>query len=122
MVIRAQTRLLTNLRRAPVYREILQYSYQDYLEKFLIPYYLSRGIELSEPESLEKAGSLRTYAAGLRAFEDEGTQTRPGGVDGGGEPGRTRPQDDDATHSSHPCPNVLRWHAIPRRRAPTLSV
>ena len=30
---------IRKLRRAPVYREILQYSYQDYLQKFLIPYY-----------------------------------------------------------------------------------
>ena len=53
--------------RAAMYREILQYSYSDYLQKFLIPYYGSRGIDLSAPDSLEKAGSLRTYAAGLRA-------------------------------------------------------
>jgi ABC-type transporter lipoprotein component MlaA/pimeloyl-ACP methyl ester carboxylesterase len=58
---------IRRLRRAPVYREILQYSYQDYLEKFLIPYYWCRGIELSTPEALEKASSLRTYAAGLQA-------------------------------------------------------
>ena len=53
--------------RAALYKEILQYSYHDYLEKFLIPYYWTRGIELSAPDSLEKAGSLRTYAAGLQA-------------------------------------------------------
>jgi hypothetical protein len=58
---------IRKLRRAPVYREILQYSYQDYLQKFLIPYYWCRGIELSAPDALEKAGDLRTYAAGLRA-------------------------------------------------------
>jgi ABC-type transporter lipoprotein component MlaA/pimeloyl-ACP methyl ester carboxylesterase len=55
------------LRRAPVYREILQYSYHDYLEKFLIPYYWCRGIELGTPEALENASSLRTYAAGLQS-------------------------------------------------------
>jgi hypothetical protein len=55
------------LRRMPVYREILQYSYQDYLQKFLIPYYRGRGIELSAPDSLEKASSLQSYAAGLHA-------------------------------------------------------
>ena len=58
---------IRKFRRAPLYREILQYSYQDYLQKFLIPYYWCRGIELSTPDSLEKASSLRTYAAGLRA-------------------------------------------------------
>ena len=50
---------IRKFRRAPVYREILQYSYQDYLQKFLIPYYWCRGIELSAPDSLEKASSLR---------------------------------------------------------------
>jgi len=55
------------LRRAPVYREILQYSYQDYLQKFLIPYYWTHGIELSAPQELDRASSLRTYAAGLQA-------------------------------------------------------
>jgi len=58
---------IRKLRRTPVYREILQYSYQDYLQKFLIPYYWCRGIELSAPDSLEKASSLRPYEAGLRA-------------------------------------------------------
>ena len=58
---------IRKLRRADVYQEILQYSYHDYLEKFLTPYYWSRGIELSAPDSLEKAGSLRTYAPGLQA-------------------------------------------------------
>ena len=50
-----------------MYQEILQYSYQDYVQKFLIPYYGSRGIELSAPDRLEKTGSLRTYATGLQA-------------------------------------------------------
>jgi pimeloyl-ACP methyl ester carboxylesterase len=58
---------IRKLRRAAVYREILQYSYHDYLEKFLIPYYWCRGIELGTPEALENASSLRTYAAGLRS-------------------------------------------------------
>jgi ABC-type transporter lipoprotein component MlaA/pimeloyl-ACP methyl ester carboxylesterase len=58
---------IRKLRRAPVYREILHYSYHDYLEKFLIPYYWCRGIELGTPETLENASSLRTYAAGLQS-------------------------------------------------------
>jgi pimeloyl-ACP methyl ester carboxylesterase len=61
---------LRNLRRAAAYQEIQQYSYQDYLEKFLIPYYWTRGVELSAPDTLAKAGSLRTYAAGLQANPD----------------------------------------------------
>jgi ABC-type transporter lipoprotein component MlaA/pimeloyl-ACP methyl ester carboxylesterase len=58
------------LRRDKVYEEILQYSYHEYLEKFLIPYYGKRGVELGAPGSLEKAGSLRTYAAALQANPD----------------------------------------------------
>jgi len=58
---------IQRLRRAPVYQEILQYSYRDYLDRFVIPYYWSRGVELREPGSLDKAGSLQTYAAGLLA-------------------------------------------------------
>ena len=54
-------------RRVPLYQEILQYSYRDYLQKFLIPYYWTWGIELSAPDVLANASSLRTYAAGLQA-------------------------------------------------------
>lgn len=57
---------IRNLRRNPVYQEILQYSYQDYFEKLAIPYYWTRGID-STAEALERAGDLRTYEAGLRA-------------------------------------------------------
>jgi ABC-type transporter lipoprotein component MlaA/pimeloyl-ACP methyl ester carboxylesterase len=57
---------LRKLRRAPAYREILQYSYADYFEKFAVPYYRGRGMT-SPAETLGKAGDLRTYDAGLRA-------------------------------------------------------
>ena len=33
-----------NFRREPVYQEILQYSYQDYFDKFAVPYYSARGL------------------------------------------------------------------------------
>ena len=56
---------IRNLKRNPLYQEILQYSYQDYFEKFAIPYYQTRGID-STAEALGKAGDLRTYDAGLR--------------------------------------------------------
>jgi hypothetical protein len=69
---------IRNFRRDPVYQEILQYSYQDYFEKFAIPYYSARG--LASPtqavpeasprraaEALQKSGDLQTYDAGLRA-------------------------------------------------------
>lgn len=58
---------IRNLRRATLYNEILQYTYLDYLQKFVIPYYWSRGIEFNASDTLEKASSLRTYAAGLQA-------------------------------------------------------
>jgi ABC-type transporter lipoprotein component MlaA/pimeloyl-ACP methyl ester carboxylesterase len=60
---------IRNWRREPVYQEILQYSYKDYFEKFATPYYQTRGM-VSPAETLEKAGDLRTYDAGLRANPD----------------------------------------------------
>jgi ABC-type transporter lipoprotein component MlaA len=57
-------------RRAHLYDEILQYSYADYLQRFLIPYYWSRGIDLSSPTLMEQAGSLRTYSAELKANQN----------------------------------------------------
>jgi ABC-type transporter lipoprotein component MlaA/pimeloyl-ACP methyl ester carboxylesterase len=59
-----------NWRREPVYQEILQYSYQDYFDKFATPYYQTNGLGLSAAETLEKAGDLRTYDTGLRANPD----------------------------------------------------
>lgn len=55
------------LRRDPVYQEILQNSYQDYFEKFVIPYYQNKGLAPPLADTLEKAGDLRTYGAALRA-------------------------------------------------------
>jgi ABC-type transporter lipoprotein component MlaA len=63
-------------RRDPLYQEILQYSFQDYFEKFAIPYYQGQGLAAPEAsprraaETMEKDGSLRTYEAGLRANSD----------------------------------------------------
>jgi pimeloyl-ACP methyl ester carboxylesterase len=56
-----------NYRRDPVYQEILEYSYQDYFEKFAIPYYQARGLALPTAEVMERADDLRTYDTGLRA-------------------------------------------------------
>ncbi|GDY23289.1 hypothetical protein LBMAG56_46360 [Verrucomicrobiota bacterium] len=58
---------ISNLRRTDLYQEILQYSYQDYFEKFAIPYYETRGLPAPVGPALQKAGDLRTYGAGLRA-------------------------------------------------------
>jgi pimeloyl-ACP methyl ester carboxylesterase len=56
-----------NFRREPVYQEILKYSYEDYFEKFATPYYQSHGLGTDTAETLQKAGDLRAYDAGLRA-------------------------------------------------------
>lgn len=57
---------IRNLRREPPYQDILQYSYQDYFEKCVLPYYQARGMT-SPAATLEKARDLRTYDTGLRA-------------------------------------------------------
>lgn len=54
-------------RREPVYREILQYSFGDYVSKFLTPYYLSRGVDLRDPEAFAAAVNLRVYSRQLEA-------------------------------------------------------
>ncbi len=61
---------LWKFRREPVYREILRYSYQDYFEKFVIPYYQARGLALPVAETLETADDLRTYATSLHTNRD----------------------------------------------------
>ena len=57
-------------RREPVYQEILQYSFQDYFDKFAVPYYQNKGIAAPVAETIGQAGDLRTYDAGLRANPD----------------------------------------------------
>ena len=56
-----------DFRREAVYQEILQYSYQDYFQKFAVPYYQARGLAAPAADAMEKAGDLRTYESGLRA-------------------------------------------------------
>jgi ABC-type transporter lipoprotein component MlaA/pimeloyl-ACP methyl ester carboxylesterase len=56
-----------DLRREPLYQEILQYSFQDYFKRFAVPYYWTLGLPEPVEKSLETAGDLRTYDAGLRA-------------------------------------------------------
>jgi ABC-type transporter lipoprotein component MlaA/pimeloyl-ACP methyl ester carboxylesterase len=58
---------IRKFRREPLYHEILQFSYKDYFQDFVSPYYATRGIYLSTPEALEKASDLRTYSAGLQS-------------------------------------------------------
>lgn len=61
---------LRPLRREPVYREILQFSYHDYFERFVLPYYRSGGRPAVSAEALAKADDLKTYADGLGANAD----------------------------------------------------
>ncbi|MCX6893963.1 MAG: VacJ family lipoprotein [Verrucomicrobia bacterium] len=61
---------LRDFRRDPVYQEILQYSYQDYFEKFAVPYYEAHGVTAPAAAAMEIAGDLRTYEAALRANPD----------------------------------------------------
>jgi ABC-type transporter lipoprotein component MlaA len=56
---------IRELRREPVYREIMQYSFTDYFERFVVPYYRTRGIDLTRSEALKGAEDLRAYASGL---------------------------------------------------------
>jgi ABC-type transporter lipoprotein component MlaA/pimeloyl-ACP methyl ester carboxylesterase len=61
---------IDNFRRDPVYQEILQYSYQDYYDKFAAPYYSTRNIGSPTALAMEKAGDLRTYETNLQANPD----------------------------------------------------
>jgi hypothetical protein len=61
---------LDDWRRNPVYQEILQYSFQHYFQEFVIPYYQTHGLASDTAKTLQKAGDLRTYDAGLRANPD----------------------------------------------------
>ena len=57
---------LRDSRREPAYQEILQYSYQDYFQKFAEPYYLTRGVDLADFQTAAAAGDLYAYAGALK--------------------------------------------------------
>jgi pimeloyl-ACP methyl ester carboxylesterase len=57
---------IRKLRREPLYREIMQFSFQEYFEKFVIPFYETRGLGPNPAQALDRAGDLRTYTAGLQ--------------------------------------------------------
>ena len=61
---------IRDMKREAAYREILQYSFTDYFERFVTPYYQTRGIDLTDPEALKRAQDLRTYSAELRTNAD----------------------------------------------------
>jgi ABC-type transporter lipoprotein component MlaA len=52
-------------RREPVYREIMTYSFTDYLARFVTTYYESRGIPLRSLDALAEASDLRKYSDAL---------------------------------------------------------
>jgi len=60
------THSVKNLRRSQAYQEILKYSYHDYFEKFVRPYYLTRNLDLNDSEILDHAADLRTYSDNLK--------------------------------------------------------
>ena len=55
---------LNKWRREAAYREILNYSFQDYLTSFVLPYYKERGVSSA---ALHRESNLRTYQRTLRA-------------------------------------------------------
>ncbi len=55
-------------RRAAAYEEILtDYSYADYIDKFVVPFYRTNGVTGGTREAVAAAGDLRSYAAGFAA-------------------------------------------------------
>jgi ABC-type transporter lipoprotein component MlaA/pimeloyl-ACP methyl ester carboxylesterase len=57
----------SNWHREASYQEILNYSYKDYLSKFVTPYYKQRGISKAD---LAREGSLRTYGKQLHLLQN----------------------------------------------------
>jgi ABC-type transporter lipoprotein component MlaA/pimeloyl-ACP methyl ester carboxylesterase len=55
---------LSTWRREPVYDEILDYSFNDYFERFAVPYYQKKGISKAK---ITKDVDLRTYESKLRS-------------------------------------------------------
>jgi pimeloyl-ACP methyl ester carboxylesterase len=54
---------LDKWKREPAYREIMNYSFHDYLYKFIVPYYLKRGINLNDEDTLRPAVDLHAGEA-----------------------------------------------------------
>jgi ABC-type transporter lipoprotein component MlaA/pimeloyl-ACP methyl ester carboxylesterase len=61
---------LSRWRREPVLYEILQYSYADYLNYFLTPYYNGRGIDFTSPAMLNELGDLRTFSREMEGHSE----------------------------------------------------
>lgn len=61
---------LKKSKRREAYNEIMQYSLQDYIQDFAIPYDKARGIDIEDPETLKKGTDLRTYTAAFQGSQD----------------------------------------------------
>ncbi|HYE32325.1 MAG TPA: MlaA family lipoprotein [Methylomirabilota bacterium] len=57
-------------RREEVYEEILQYSFAEYLQKFVVPYYRQRGLDLNAPEEFQRAVDIRAHRQVLAGQRD----------------------------------------------------
>ena len=57
---------LKKSKRKAAYDEIMQYSLADYIQQFAGPYDKARGIDLEDPETVEKGTDLRTYTTVLQ--------------------------------------------------------
>ena len=55
---------LSKWRREPCYQEIAGFSYRDYFQRFVVPYYRQRGIGAEE---ISRQANLMTYETSLRA-------------------------------------------------------
>jgi ABC-type transporter lipoprotein component MlaA len=61
---------LHDSRREPAYEEIMQYSFQDYFQKFAVPYYLTRGVDLADLQTAAAAGDLYAYEGALKEHDN----------------------------------------------------
>lgn len=58
---------LRNFRREALYQEIMRYSYDDYFQQFVLPYYQKQNPAIDSPQAMEKASDLRQLSARLKA-------------------------------------------------------
>jgi hypothetical protein len=58
---------IKRLKREPLYREILQYSFRDYFDKFVVPFYQRSAPGLNINDVLDRSGDLRASGAALQA-------------------------------------------------------
>jgi ABC-type transporter lipoprotein component MlaA len=61
---------LKNSRREPAYQEIGQYSFEDYIQKFVAPYYLTRGVDLADFQTAAAAEDLHSHESALKDHDN----------------------------------------------------